>query len=159
MCFFPFIQLLWGHIWRSMAGLGLPSARKVLAQWSKSSRGLQDGQRLEHMKLEQVGLFTLKKRRLRQRPLHCLPLSDQKTKPEFTFVVHSNRIRGKGLKLEHEELRLDTKLKIFNLEGGQILGKGPRNFVEPAPSVQVLKDLTVCGPQQLDLTCLLWAWG
>lgn len=144
ICSFLSIQLLWGHIWRTVSGLGLPSAGKDLAHWSKSSRSLWDGERLEHMryrwKLRQIHLFSLKKRRFGKRPLHCLQLTWSEDRTRFILVVHSNRLRGKVLKREHGELLLDTmKIRWWLPNTG--------------------KDLTGRGPVQPDVTCPCWAWG
>lgn len=37
---FPIIQYLWDHTWSPVPSFGLPSTRKILTYWNKSSRGL-----------------------------------------------------------------------------------------------------------------------
>jgi len=100
---------------------------------------------LEHLsyeeRLREMGLFSLKKRRLRGDLINaykCLKGGCQEDGARFFSVVPCDKTKGNEHKLKHRKLRLNMRKNLFTLRVTKQWNRLPREVVD-TPSLEIFK--------------------
>jgi len=100
---------------------------------------------MEHLsyeeRLRELGLFSLKKRRLRGDLINAskyLKVECQDDGARLFSMVPSNRTRGNGHKLRHRKFRLNMRKNFFPLRVTEHWNRLPRDLMD-FPSLEIFK--------------------
>lgn len=100
--------------------LGFPVQRGHGTAWEDTAKGYKDNKGIEHLSYEErprgMGLFSMEKTESGSyQYLQILRVGVRKMGPVFFWVVHIDKTRGSGYKLEHRKFYLNMWRNFFSL--------------------------------------------